>query len=235
MSAIASKDGLEVRFADGPADVVACQQLRHQAFFDGKGLDVDPFDAKSRHLMVEQNGVLVCTLRLRVFEGGAPLTDTYTGQFYDLAALHGPAIEVGRFCMKPVAGQAAVLRIALGALARLVDETEAAFLFGCTSFAGVNPLAYADAFAYLAQHHQGPAQKVPAARNHAHIPLSRDTYDLTRSFRQMPKLLRSYLSMNGWVGDVAVIDPEMNTLHIFTVLEVGDVPSGRAKALRATL
>lgn len=58
--------------------------------------------------------------------------------------------------------------------------------------------------------------------------------DPRRGAEQMPSLLRSYLAMGGWVGDHAVIDREMNTLHVFTGLEVAAIPAGRARVLRAT-
>jgi hypothetical protein len=49
----------------------------------------------------------------------------------------------------------------------------------------------------------------------------------------MPPLLRTYLMMGGWVSDHAVIDKKMNTLHVFTGLEVSIIPEGRKQLLRA--
>ena len=48
----------------------------------------------------------------------------------------------------------------------------------------------------------------------------------------MPPLLRTYLMMGGWVSDHAVVDDDMNTLHVFTGLEIAAVPPARARALR---
>ncbi len=42
----------------------------------------------------------------------------------------------------------------------------------------------------------------------------------------MPPLLRTYLMMGGWVSDHAVVDRQMNTLHVFTGLEIGAIPPG---------
>ncbi len=50
---------------------------------------------------------------------------------------------------------------------------------------------------------------------------------------RMPPLLRTYLMMGGWVSDHAVIDTHMNTLHVFTGLEIRAIPPGRKKLLRA--
>ena len=49
----------------------------------------------------------------------------------------------------------------------------------------------------------------------------------------MPPLLRSYLLMGGRVSDHAVVDHAMNTLHVFTGLEISAIPESRKKLLRA--
>ncbi len=49
----------------------------------------------------------------------------------------------------------------------------------------------------------------------------------------MPPLLRSYLLMGGWVSDHAVVDRQMNTLHVFTGLEISAIPAARKRLLRA--
>ena len=51
--------------------------------------------------------------------------------------------------------------------------------------------------------------------------------------RAIPPLLRTYLAMGGWVSDHAVIDRQMNTIHVFTGVEIDRVPVARARALRA--
>jgi putative hemolysin len=51
--------------------------------------------------------------------------------------------------------------------------------------------------------------------------------------RQMPPLLKTYLMMGGWVSDHAVIDRQMNTLHVFTGVEIVAIPETRKRLLRA--
>ena len=41
------------------------------------------------------------------------------------------------------------------------------------------------------------------------------------------------LAMGGWVSDHAVIDRQMNTLHVFTGLEISAIPAARKRLLRA--
>ena len=57
--------------------------------------------------------------------------------------------------------------------------------------------------------------------------------NMKNALSRMPPLLRTYLSMGGWVSDHAVVDPEMNTLHVFTGVEISSVPKARARLLRA--
>lgn len=233
MTAAPAIGALTSRFAACASDIDACQVLRHISFFGGEGKDVDRFDPFCKHLMIERDGVLVCTMRLRVYEAGEALIDSYTGSFYDLSALRGPAIEIGRFCLRNKGGQADVMRRAMSEITRLVDQTGAAFLFGCTSFKGNDPAQYADAFSCLAAHYQGPKARIPKAKADA-IALNLAPFDLLVSLRQMPKLLRSYLGMNGWVGDAIVVDEILQTMHVFTLLDVGAVPKSRANVLRNT-
>jgi len=49
----------------------------------------------------------------------------------------------------------------------------------------------------------------------------------------MPALLRTYMLMGGWVSDHAVIDHDMNTLHVFTAVEINKIPPARQRLLRA--
>jgi putative hemolysin len=48
---------------------------------------------------------------------------------------------------------------------------------------------------------------------------------------KMPPLLRAYLLMGGWVSDHAVIDKKLNTIHVFTGLEVSKIPNAKKRFL----
>jgi putative hemolysin len=120
-------------------------------------------------------------------------------------------------------------------LAREVDDSGAALLFGCSSFTGTDPTRYRDAFALLKQQHLAPAEWRPRVRAAEVHPYARDRHspDPRRARQQIPPLLRSYLAMGGWVSDHAVIDRQMGTLHVFTALEIAAIPPNRARLLRA--
>lgn len=222
------------RFAAGQADVTACQRLRHACFFGGAGADQDRFDPICRHLMVEDGaGRLVAVARLLDIASGAQIDTCYAAQFYDLsrlAKIPAPMIEVGRFCVAPDVLNADVLRVAWGALTRVVDTQGIAMLFGCSSFAGTDPAPYGKVFGRLVGKHTGPCDLRPLPKARDIIPFA----DVPpQGANPMPPLLRTYLAMGGWVSDHAVVDHAMNTLHVFTCLDVASVPPARAAALRA--
>ncbi|KAA9005676.1 GNAT family N-acetyltransferase [Histidinibacterium aquaticum] len=232
---------LSARFAETEADLRAAQRLRHLCFQGGEGLDADRFDALCRHVLVEEagSGRLVCTFRLLVLNSGAEIGRSYSAQYYrldPLEAFDGPMVEMGRFCIHPEVRDADVLRVAWGAMTRFVDENGIEMLFGCSSFRGTEAEAYLDAFGMLAAHHLAPKRWLPrvkAADVFRFAERLRRAPDRREGLRRMPPLLKSYLAMGGWVSDHAVVDREMNTLHVFTGLEISAVPEGRARALRA--
>ncbi len=227
------------REATTPADITRAQMLRARCFQTGVTRDTDAFDAKARHFLVEDraSGALVCCFRLTLFRA-ATLAQSYAAQFYDLnnlTRINGALLELGRFCVDPDWQDPDIQRLAWGQLAREVDRNGAALLFGCSSFTGTDPTAYRDAFAQLKQKHLAPTQWRPAMKADWTFAYARETHtaDLRRARQQTPPLLRSYLAMGGWVSDHAVIDRQMNTLHVFTGLEIAAIPPNRARLLRA--
>lgn len=229
---------LSVRRAVSAGEIVAAQRLRHQCFRGGPGLDADGFDAAAGHWLVkDDSGRLVACFRLTEIADAAALETCYSAQFFDLAPLAGlafPMLELGRFCACPDRLDPDILRMAWGALAGEVDKTEARVLFGCTSFRGADPAAHAAALALLPQGHLAPAGRMPRARPAGAVALPADPpADPKTALAALPPLLRSYLGMGGWVADHAVPDPDLDTLIVFTAVEIAAIPPARARALRA--
>ncbi|MGZ9812437.1 GNAT family N-acetyltransferase [Pseudoroseicyclus sp. H15] len=246
------KGRYQAREATNAGDLAACQRLRHLCFVERAGgaprpggLDSDDFDAACRHVMIEEQrgGRLVACFRLLPLQSGAEIGLSYSAQFYDLSALaafEGPMMELGRFCLTPelnAAEAADVLRIAWGAMTCIVETEGAEMLFGCSSFAGTDSEAYLDAFTMLGERHLAPRRFLPRIKAPSVYPfaeiLRRRVPDRRRGRLGLPPLLKTYLAMGGWVSDHAVVDHDMNTLHVFTGLEIGAIPAARVKALRA--
>ncbi|WP_224817039.1 GNAT family N-acetyltransferase [Hasllibacter sp. MH4015] len=229
------------RIAETEADFAAAQTLRARVFPTDAARKADPFDDHCIHVLVEdtQTGTLVCCFRLLHLFSGREIERSYSAQFYDLSALqtfNGPMVELGRFCVDPDTADADILRVAWGAMTAYVDGQGVEMLFGCSSFAGTEPSAYADAFAMLRDKHLAPDRWLPCVRAPKVFAFAKRLdmrADPKHAQAQMPPLLRTYLVMGGWVSDHAVIDREMGTLHVFTGLEIRAVPPGRARLLRA--
>jgi L-ornithine Nalpha-acyltransferase len=236
------------RFAEGPEDLLAAQRLRHLAFIASsgaaprpEGLDADTFDGLCRHVLVEEarSGTLVCCFRLLPLRHGAEIGQSYSAQYYNLArlaAFDGPMVEMGRFCIHPAWKDPDILRVAWGAMTRFVDAEGVEMLFGCSSFHGTEAEQYLDAFAVLKERHLAPKRwlprvKAPNVFRFARV-LRRKRPDLKRAMLAMPPLLRTYLVMGGWVSDHAVVDRDLNTLHVFTGLEIRAIPPTRKRLLR---
>lgn len=237
----------QVRFTRDPGDIKAAQQLRQRAFFaSDQALDHDAFDEICTHVLLEErdSGRLACCFRLLTLTSGAQIEQSYSAQFYDLKALHGfegAIVEVGRFCLDPEGNDSEVVRAAWAELTRYVDENNIKMLFGCSSFQGTDPAPYAQAFGALQQRHLAPEAwavgvKAPDVVRYGLHPVEQplmEKPDQRAAMAQMPPLLRSYLQMGGWVSDHAVIDHKMNTLHVFTGLEIAAIPAARKRILRA--
>lgn len=238
------------RFAETAGDLRAARRLRHRVFIDGTGAvaraggeEADRFDDTCRHVVIEarEGGDPVACFRMMEFPDGRAISTSYTAEFYRLHGLESyprPMLELGRFCIAPGGDRGAeadILRIAWATLTRIVDEGAVGLLFGCSSFRGCEAGAYRDAFALLQARHLAPARWRPGRKSseiHTFASGGDRPPDPRAALRQMPPLLRGYLAMGGWVGDHAVIDRDLGTLHVFTGLEVAAIPAARTRALR---
>ncbi len=240
------KGRYRVRTARGAADLEAAQRLRHHAFAPAGavgGLDRDAFDAICTHVLIEDeaDGALAGCFRMLALADGGGIERCYSAQFYDLSALKRfdrPMLELGRFCVAPGRRDPDILRSAWAAVTRQVDGTGVGMLFGCSSFSGTDAAIHAEAFALLGACHLAPRRWRPGVKAASVVRFEHDGArrcppDRRRALRAMPPLLRSYLAMGGRVSDHAVIDRQLNTLHVFTGLETAAIPEARKRLLRA--
>lgn len=241
----------QVRLAASPEDVRSAQALRYRAFIEGRGaaldgarangLDADDMDALCDHMLVEdrRSGELACCFRMLPLSDGSQIARTYSARYYDLSALVDypqPMVEMGRFCVDPAHSNPDVLRAAWGAMTRYIEDRSVGMLFGCSSFRGVDADAYMDAFALLKERHLAPPRWLPRVKAPNVFRFAKTLRlrrpDMKLAMLRMPPLLRTYLTMGGWVSDHAVIDRDLNTLHVFTGVEIARVPPTRARLLR---
>ncbi|MEL7100526.1 MAG: GNAT family N-acyltransferase [Pseudomonadota bacterium] len=220
------------------ADVVRAQELRGLCF--GLSRDADQFDDACTHVLITEigSGRLVCCFRMMPLLG-SDISRCYSAQYYELSALEafeGKMVEMGRFCVHPDIADPDILRVAWGAMTAYVDREGVELLFGCSSFAGTEASEYLDAFAMLKARHLAPKRWLPRVKAPDVFRFAarlRRKPDAKKAMLRMPPLLRTYLMMGGWVSDHAVVDRQMNTLHVFTGVEIGAIPPARKRLLRA--
>lgn len=233
------KGKLIVRLAMGSGDMDRVMAFRRAAFPRSAGQEEDAQDALSAHVVVEGEAGILAYFRVMLFGWGAGLAQGYAARFYDVGPLSGyakPIAEIGRFCVAPGGVHPDVLRLAWGAMTRIVDEGQAGLLVGCSSFRGAGWEAHRAGLALLAAEFVGPAEHLPgrkAAEVVEYPTLAGPVADRRASLAGLPPLLRTYLGMGGWVSDHAVVDRDLDTLHVFTCVEVDRVPRARAASLRA--
>lgn len=208
-------------------------------YFRGGALDFDEFDEIAIHglLRKSEDDALVAVFRMLPVLDTSSFFQSYSARFYDLTQLSRFAptsLELGRFCIDPKYRlDPDVMRLAWAYITKTVLEREISLLFGCSSFAGTAPKPYEDAFRLLAARHLLPeshqiAPKAPRRYEFASN-LSVDDINIAKAHREMPPLLRSYLLLGGYVSDHAVIDDDLSTLHVFTCVDVAQIPPARRR------
>ena len=233
------KGKLIARLVQGRTEMARVMAFRGAAFPRVAGQEEDAQDALSAHVVVEAGGEMLGYFRVMLFGWGAGLAQGYAARFYDVGPLSGyarPIAEIGRFCVRPGGVHPDVLRLAWGAMTRLVDEGQAGLLVGCSSFRGADWAAHRAALALLASDFIGPGEHLPgrkAAEVVDYPGLVGLVEDRRVALAGLPPLLRTYLGMGGWVSDHAVVDRDLDTLHVFTCVDVDRVPAARAASLRA--
>ncbi len=228
------------RCAARPEDVERAQALRARAFGLDCAVDADAFDDSCQHILIEdrRTGALACCFRMLTLTGET-ISMSYSAQFYELsnlAGFEGRMVEMGRFCVDPEMSDPDILRVAWGAMTRFVDDHEIDLLFGCSSFQGTETESYLDAFAMLKDRHLAPPRWLPRVKAPDVFRFAarlRRKPDRRKAMLRMPPLLKTYLMMGGWVSDHAVVDRQLNTLHVFTGVEISGIPEARKRLLRA--
>jgi L-ornithine Nalpha-acyltransferase len=235
-----SKGRYRVEAGYGAEALAQALPLRQRCFRSATGQGSDGFDPDCLQLVVRDvaSDAVVCCYRLAMFQPGQ-IIQSYSAQFYRLDRLQGfaaPLLELGRFAIHPDWHDPDILRLAWAAMTRLVDGQGVGLLFGCASFEGAAMAPHRAALRWLSERYLAPEiwrPQLGAAETLAYArDLAADAPDLAAAMAQMPPLLRSYLLMGGWVSDHAVLDHDLDTLHVFTAVEIATIPPARARALR---
>ena len=217
-----------IEFGQSSAIRFKAQKFRQKVFRASEnGLDEDKFDEISDHcLMFDKNNddKLVLVFRLRRFSSMKEILYSYSAQYYDLTQLtHLPytPMEIGRLCVDKKASDPFLLLSAFKFLESIISSSQTNFLFGCTSFVGADNPKHLHALRSLKNQLSGSKflikKKSSSILDIKNIPFANMQSVPNKLF---PPLLKFYLRIGGKVSDHAVIDRDLDTLHIFTYVDL---------------
>lgn len=221
--------GYQATVARTPLEVLEAQRLRYRIFAEEKGatidggsegLDIDPFDAFCRHILVrDASGRLIGTTRALTAAGARRAGGFYSETEFDLSAVlrgGGRFLEIGRTCIHPLHRNGAAIATLWSGLGSLIDDGFDR-LIGCASI-DLDPAA-PGSFAAVASlvdrilvHHASEA----SCRVVPKIPLP--THGAGVEPCPMPPLLKAYLRLGAVVCGPAYWDADFHCADLLVLV-----------------
>lgn len=250
---LAAAGALEVRLAETDAEVEQAQRLRYHVFYEEMAAvpspqmrderrDFDKFDDVCDHLLVvDRNAqgedgqpLVVGTYRLMRDVDAARAGGFYTAGEFDmtrmLKAYEGQKLlELGRSCvLKTYRNRTTTMQLLWKGLMAFVARFNIDLMFGCASFGGTDPDAFALPFSYLHHFHPIPPGMEVKAQPDLYVPMNRmpkDAIDQKEGLRALPPLLKGYIRAGASIGDGAVIDRQFGTIDVFIYFPLATIDS----------
>jgi L-ornithine Nalpha-acyltransferase len=235
-----------VTIAQTQSDVLEAQRLRYHVFaecmgarLEGKsadeGRDADDFDAVCDHLLVRHHATpeslprIVGTYRLLRAAEMPRIGRYYSESEYDVTCFKtyaGNVLELGRSCTHPDFRHKIAMQLLWRGIGEYVMHYGIDLMFGCASFAGVNPEDHALMLSYLHHFHRAPTEICPHTLPAFYVPMERmpaEGIDQRRAFAALPVLVKGYLRLGGLVGDGAFLDHAFNTTDILMIVRTQNI------------
>ncbi len=255
---LASIGALEARLAETDAEVEAAQRLRYRVFYEEMAAiasptmreqrrDFDQFDDHCDHMLVvdrEAHGddgqpLVVGCYRMTREEHAKKVGGFYTSGEYDISAmLAGESgarlLELGRSCIiKEYRSKPATMQLMWKGVMAYAARFSIDTMFGCASFAGIDPQEHALPLAYLHHFHPMPAATPVRAQPSLYVDMNlmaKDAIDPKEALREVPPLIKGYVRLGACIGDGAVIDRQFSTTDVFIYVPISKMdPRYRAR------
>jgi len=246
---LAASGVLEVRLAETDLEVEAAQRLRYRVFYEEMSAvpspemrearrDFDHFDDVCDHLLVVDRSVLddegqpvvVGTYRLMRDVDAARAGGFYTQSEYDISSmLKGvppgtKLLELGRSCvLKEYRARPGAMQLLWRGLMVYNARFAIDVMFGCASFATIDPKSVALPLSYLYHFHQAPPELHVKANPQLYVDMNlmpKDAIDPKEALRALPPLIKGYVRAGAYIGDGAVIDKQFGTTDVFIYFPV---------------
>ena len=108
-------------------------------------------------------------------------------------------------------------------LRSLVSSRRIDFIFGCTSFAGADNPRHLESLNSLEKNQLADSKFPIKKKSQSILDIKKEINNTVKNktvINGLPPLLKFYLSLGGKVSDHAVIDRDLDTLHVFTYLDL---------------
>ncbi len=242
---------MKIRHAQSSDEIRVAQRLRYRVFHEERGaqalcrdgLDADPYDSVSEHLLVIEpfsespsdfalsDGNLIGTYRLITQTAAEKIGSFYSQTEYDLEPLlkrmpHLQFLELGRSCVLKQARGSAVIELLWQGIWDFVRKNRVDVMLGCASFEGTDPSAHAESLSFLAQHVTTPEDWQVKAHAHRYFDMNllrEGSYDNKKALANLPPLIKGYLRLGCYFGQGAVIDHAFNTVDVLVVQPVAAI------------
>ena len=225
-----------------PEGIAAARSLRYRVFDEEMDAnpslemqrlrpDFDRFDQICDHLLVicKDRDDLPCGVvgTYRILRQRAALQNGgfYSSDEFDLTPLldfEGEIMALGRSCVDPEYRSRPTMQLLWQAIASYVHRNKIEILFGCASFIATEIENMKLPFSYIYHYHRAPKGLRVQAVDCRFVELNRlpkDDINLSFAWKKLPPLIKGYLRLGGFVGDVAVVDSQFNTTDISIIVK----------------
>jgi putative hemolysin len=228
---------LEIKITTDAHEVEAAQRLRFEVFnlemkrglrtSYGRGLDVDPFDACCKHLIVRELGSqeIVGTYRLLLGSQARRNFGFYSEQEFDLRrikALDGELLELGRTCARKDFRDRALIALMWETIVAYARQHNVRYIFGCGSLYTTSAAEVSRIFALLQKKYYAPesfrVQPLPVTA-FAGLTAVSEAEDDAALFQRLPSLIKGYLRAGAWICGPPALDSEFGTTDFFVLLD----------------
>jgi putative hemolysin len=218
-----------IQTATNPQKVFKALQLRHGIFFDADNVsetsskvDVDVYDSTADHLLIMEKSRDKVIGTYRILNSNE-VSHFYSESEFDLdaiKALPGTKLEVGRACIHPDYRNSAVLSCLWTGIAEYIRQTNAEYIFGCSSVSIDSSVSLNDIHTTLLKKYLSTSsERVSPKQSYPLETVEMDERTLLKTERLLPPLLKGYLKMGGIICGEPAWDPEFRTLDYFTLVK----------------
>jgi putative hemolysin len=225
----------QARLATTERDRVAAYTLRFDVFnvemhkgLDEShvtGMDFDEFDAVCDHLIVEhaEMGRVVGTYRLQTGDSAKRHLGYYSEQEFDFSPyehLRQRVVELGRACIDREHRSTEVLHLLWRGIARYALHRGARYLIGCSSLSSQDAAEGMAVYYALAKYSAAPELITQPLKEFA---LPEVEGAIESDAADVPKLLRTYLTIGAKICGVPAIDRAFKTIDFLTLMDLEEL------------